>query len=304
MLGFPICKRCGQPISGRYLTVLGATWHPEHFLCAACGLPITETRFQLHEQAPYHLACYEREIAPHCVYCGRPLIGEYLIDQWGQKYCKEHEGQYPHCSFCGRLVPSGEREPVTQRVRCAVCRSTAIETAEAAKPIFRELIQWVGSQGLRYNNLHLSLELCGSEKLASYLQSHSQSHSLGATMSTTYMQDGRVLRSEVRGVAVLLGLPETLFRGVTIHELGHVWLVVQGLYQLPPRSEEGFCELLSYRYYQQLNTPESLYHSGAIEHNSDRIYGDGFRYVNKLAEKYGFPRLLEVLQTTKKLPPD
>ena len=113
-----------------------------------------------------------------------------------------------------------------------------------------------------------------------------------------------MLRSEVRGVAVLLGLPATLFRGVTIHELGHVWLVVQGLYQLPPRSEEGFCELLSHRYYQQLNTPESIYHARAIEHNSDPIYGDGFRYVHKLAGKYSFPRLLEVLQTTKKLPPD
>ncbi len=303
MYSFPICKQCGQAIVGRYLTVLGATWHPEHFLCAACHLPITETSFQLHENAPYHTACYEREIAPHCVYCGLPLIGEYLVDMWGQKFCKKHEGQYPHCSFCGRLVPGGQRESLTGRVRCDICRSSAVETAETAKPIFRELIQWVSSQGLRYYNLRLSLELCGPEKLAQYLQSHTQSHSLGATMSTTYMQDGHVLRSEVRGVAVLQGLPETLFRGVTVHELGHVWLVVQGIHQLPARDEEGFCEVLSYRYYQALNTPESSYHARAIERNSDPIYGAGFQYVARLEKRYGFARLLEVLQNTKRLPP-
>ena len=302
MFGAPICKKCGQPIAGSYLTALGATWHPEHFTCKACGLPIKNTQFHVYDQAPYHKACYESEIAPHCVYCGRALVGEYLIDSWSQKFCKEHEQSYPHCSFCGRLVPPGDREQRGERVRCAVCRSTAIETAEDAKVPFQELKQWVGRQGLHYNNLPLSLELCSAEKLASYLKSRSQSDSLGATMSTTYLQNGQIVRSEVRGVALLLGLSAILFRGVTIHELGHVWLVVHGIHELPAWAEEGFCELLSYRYYQELNTPESRYHAQAIERNKDRVYGDGFRRVSALADRYGFSRLLEILETSKRLP--
>jgi hypothetical protein len=122
-------------------------------------------------------------------------------------------------------------------------------------------------------------------------------------MSTTYTQaNGQIISSEVRGVAVLLGLPEMLFRGVTIHELGHVWLVVQGVRNLSPQTEEGFCELLSYRYYQEQNTPESHYHAQGIEHNLDHTYGDGFRYVHALAQKYGLPRLLTDLQMAKRLP--
>src|SRR5258707_8277252 len=44
----PICKQCGQPIWEGYVTALGATWHPEHFLCAACHQPIGSARFNLH----------------------------------------------------------------------------------------------------------------------------------------------------------------------------------------------------------------------------------------------------------------
>ena len=117
-----------------------------------------------------------------------------------------------------------------------------------------------------HNNLPISLELCDSAKLARYLSEHTLiSHSLGATMSTTYLQNGQAVHTEVRGVAVLHGLPSTLFQGVTIHELGHVWLIVQGISNLPAWAEEGFCELLSYRYYTQANTPESRYRASAIE---------------------------------------
>jgi len=298
----PICKGCGQPVWGDYLTALGATWHPEHFICAVCKLPIRGTSFQIHDGAPCHVECFRDHIAPRCAYCGKPLIGEYLVDQWGTRYCKEHEHQYPHCAYCGRLVPPQDQEHGSDSIRCPICRSTAIETAEGAKPVFSQLIRWVSSQSLRYNNLPISLELCDRAKLAHYLGGHSLAHSLGATMSTTYMQNGRPVRTEVRGVAVLHGLPSMLFQGVTIHELGHVWLVVQGISNLPSWAEEGFCELLSHRYYTQLNTPESRYHATAIERNPDPIYGEGFRRVRASVDSVGFQRFIEIMQTTKRLP--
>jgi len=300
----PVCKGCGQPISGNYLTAMDACWHPEHFACAACGRPINGIHFQQYQGQPYHIECYNKAIAPRCAYCGRPLVEEYLIDHWGTRFCKEHQHQFPHCSYCGRLVPPQEQEAGSsgEEIRCAVCRGSAIESADEARPIFKKLIQWVGSQGLRYNSLPLTLELCGREKLAYYLSERGPSHSLGATMSKTYSLDGRVVRSEVTGVAVLLGLPATLFQGVTIHELGHVWLIVQGIQDLPSWAEEGFCELLSYRYYSELNTPEGRYHAASIERNSDPIYGEGFRRIRARADAMGFQRFVEALQSTKRLP--
>lgn len=298
----PVCKGCGQPIWGNYLTAMNASWHPEHFACAVCGRPISDTQFRQHQDLPYHINCYNNTIAPRCAYCGQPLVNEYLVDHWGTRYCKEHQNQFPRCAYCRRMVPPQEQEANAEDVRCIICRSSAIESADDARPIFKKLIQWVSSQGLRYNNLPLSLELCGHAKLAYYLNERGQSHSLGATMSKTYSLDGLVVRSEVTGVAVLLGLPSILFQGVTIHELGHVWLIVQGMQDLPSWAEEGFCELLSYRYYNELNTPESHYHATNIERNPDPTYGEGFRRIRASADAMGFARFVETLQTTKRLP--
>ncbi|GCE25542.1 hypothetical protein KDA_10260 [Dictyobacter alpinus] len=298
----PVCKGCGQAIWGNYLRALGATWHPEHFLCAGCGQAIQGTSFQVHQGSPYHVECYRRQIAPHCVYCDKPLMGEYLVDYWGQKFCREHEKQFAHCAYCGRLVSPEQQESGAQAVRCPICRSTAIETSSEAKPLFSHVIRWMNAQGLMYNNLKLSLDLCGRAHLADLLREGNVGHSLGATTSAMYTQNGRLVRTEINGIAVLQGLPAILFQGVTVHELGHVWLIVAGAHDLPPWAEEGFCELLSYRYYVEANTPESRYHSTSKERNPDPIYGEGFRRMRQLSDRVGFPRLIESLRTTGNLP--
>jgi LIM domain-containing protein/protein DA1 len=305
VLSQPVCKGCGQPIWGNYFSALGGTWHPEHFVCAACGRPIVDASFNLHQGAPMHVTCYANQVAPRCAYCGKPLLAEYYVDSWGTAYCKEHQREYAHCVYCGRLVPPGQEErpsSSSEAVRCSICRASAIETAAEAKPLFTHVKDWVGSQGLVYNSLPLSLELCDRARLMTLLRGRSQVHSLGATVSSTYTQNGRVVRTEIGGVAVLRGLPATLFQGVTVHELGHVWLVVHGIASLPAWSEEGFCELLSHRLYTQMDTPESRHRALAIEQNGDPIYGAGFQRVRARADALGFARLLDGLCTTKALP--
>ena len=305
MTSQPICKQCGQPIGGSYITTLGATWHPEHFLCTACHQPIGNARFNLHEGAPYHPECYRQQVAPRCAYCGKLLMGEYLVDHWGTKYCKEHQRQYPACSFCGRLVPPQQQEPGVKdsgSVRCPICRASAIETADQAQPVFSHLKRWVNGQGLMYNNLPLTLVLRDQPRLSELLKGHAEPHALGVTLSTTHTQNRQVIRTEVSGVAILEGLPTTLFQGVTIHELGHVWLIVHDVKGLPSWAEEGFCELLSYRYYTQLNTSEGRYYATGIEHNPHPVYGEGFRRVRAVADYMGFRRFVETMQKTKRLP--
>jgi hypothetical protein len=298
----PHCKACGQLILGRYLTAFDAFWHPEHFVCAGCARPIHTTSFHTYQDAPYHIECYARLIAPRCAYCSQPLIVEYLVDYWGMRFCKEHRDAYPACAYCGRLVPPQQCEqPEGEAVCCSVCRSTAIETVEDARPLFTSVKQWVGSQGLVYNNLPLSLDLCGRARLAELLRERSLTHARGATVSSTYSQNGHVVYNEIKGVAVLRGLPATLFQGVTVHELGHVWLIVHNIQEQLSWAEEGFCELLSYRFYQALKTPESLYYAQCLEQNLDPIYGEGFRRIRASAERLGWPRFLESTRASKRL---
>lgn len=333
----PRCHACGQPIWGRYLSALGATWHPEHFLCAGCGRPVEDEQFQVVQGRPYHQACYVASQAPRCAYCGqpiaggyvesngqtyhnecfrehvqprcaycqKPLTGKYLVDVWGNTCCPRHQQEYPHCSFCNSLVPPPQQTPGWNAYgseRCPVCRSTAIDVIEQAQPRFQQCKQWIAGQGFRFNQLPLRLELRERAALIGMLQGRAINHPLGVTLSSTHMQNGYALSSHVEGVAVLQGMPATLFSGVVLHELGHVWLTVHRIEGLPPWAEEGFCQLISHRYYSGLNTPEARYRASSLENESDPIYGDGFRAVRALAESMGFAQFVETLRVTKRLP--
>jgi len=94
-------------------------------------------------------------------------------------------------------------------------------------------------------------------------------------------------------------LPAMLFQGVTVHELGHVWLIVHGIQNLPSWAEEGFCELLSYRFYTEMNTPESRYHARAIEQNTDPVYGAGFQHIRARVDALGLARFLDTCARRK-----
>ena len=157
------------------------------------------------------------------------------------------------------------------------------------------------------NASSLKLELCDRATLARYMQGRggaqgSEPHTLGVTLSTMHTINGREVDTEVNGIAVLQGLPTPLFQGTLAHELGHAWLVMQGIKGLPPWSEEGLCELLAYRYYTQLNTPEGRYYAENIERNPNPVYGNGFRRVRAIADRVGFLNYMTILRTTKRPP--
>lgn len=297
-----ICKGCGQPVRGSYIQTMQAYWHPEHFLCTACHRPIGEDKYYIHNDAPYHMSCYQQQIAPHCVYCGKPLLGRYLIDRWGSKFCTEHQQQYPPCAFCGRLVPPAQQTHSEGGICCPICHTSAIETIAEARPLYQQVVRWISSQGLAYNNTPLSLELCDRAKLTSLFQGRGPLHSMGATLSDTYQIAGQIVDVKLKGVAILQGLPAALFQGIVAHELGHVWLLVHQVRGLSSQAEEGFCEVLSHRYYQMLNTPESQFHATAIEENKDPIYGAGFRAIQRIVEQRGFEYVRDTLLRTKRMP--
>ena len=305
MTSQPICKSCGQPIYGAYVAALGEAWHPEHFICAHCQRPISDKEYYRHQGVVFHITCFQQHIADRCACCGKPLLGPYLVDQWGTKFCTAHRDELLACRFCGRLISprqQGRRTLNGEEIRCPICRSSAIEAIAQARPLFANLVQWVNGQGLWFNDLSLLIELRNRTQLAQFLREPGDTRALGATLHSTITQNGTLVRCEVRGVAILRGLPRTLFEGVTVHELGHAWLAVHGVVGLPPWSEEGFCEALAFRFYYEQRTAESRFYLSLIENSVDPIYGEGFRRVRAIARQCSWRTLLDTLLARKELP--
>jgi hypothetical protein len=163
-------------------------------------------------------------------------------------------------------------------------------------------MQWAAGQGLTFNNPAPRLHLYEPVHLSAFDRAPG-GQELGATLATTYHWSQAEVQRVVNGVAILRGLPSIVFEGTLAHELGHVWLIAQAVQGWPPSDEEGFCQLLAYRYYySQVSTDDSRYQARQIERSADAIYGEGFRRVRGLVDAVEFHHLLRIIVSTKRLP--
>lgn len=299
----PVCQRCHELIFGSYIEALGHCWHREHFICAVCRQPIEDNTFHERHGKPYHVDCYTYVFSVRCDYCRKPLSGRYLTDHWGTNFCPEHEQEFETCAYCGCLAPDypAGNSSTGKLVRCRACKSRAIETFVQAEPIFYTLVHWINKQGLSFNNLDLRIKLSGPTQLEKTL-GYNNPRVLGVASRSTHVFDNQSPKTTVIGVTILRGLPSGLFQGVTIHELGHAWLGVHQIVGLSDWAEEGFCELLAYRYYRSCPNPINRFYADRLEKNGDRVYGDGFRELARITHKLGFGRVLATLQSDKTLP--
>lgn len=102
-----VCAHCRGGISGQFLRVGRLAYHPEHFLCGACGLPIKGS-YNTHQNRCFHPACYQERHAPRCAHCARPIAGQYLVvkganvhRECSKPYMAQHN---PPCAACGKAL--------------------------------------------------------------------------------------------------------------------------------------------------------------------------------------------------------
>lgn len=68
------CAACNKPIIGQVCTALGRTWHPEHFTCVTCEVPLGATNFFERDGRPFCERDYHEQFAPRCAYCSGPIL--------------------------------------------------------------------------------------------------------------------------------------------------------------------------------------------------------------------------------------
>lgn len=252
------CAACGEDVRGPSLQALGKTWHPGHFRCAICGLP---------------------------------LQGDFWIGPHGEPFCRSHPTTGSICGACGHLLPA----PALGGAYCPDCSLTGMVQEGAASRLMGEIQGAFRRMGFPWwpQGFPLRLAAPGELSLGSGAPSRPPS---GLIRHVTHRHPGGRIGREVTEILLERGLPSILAGQVLAHELGHAWLFQQGGPKPPDLVEEGFCELCSVLWLRTLRDPRAPYLIGRISRNEDPVYGAGYRRVAGFERNHGLATLLDAMR--------
>ncbi|KAJ5078989.1 lim domain family [Anaeramoeba ignava] len=128
--GKEICAACGKIITNDAVIALDVMFHRKCFVCKACGLPFSESQFQMVDGFPYHPNCHSKKFGKFCTGCGKEIVGK-VIQAMGSDWhpscfrcTKCHstfsDGAYiekngkPYCPSC---IPQEPKEIVVTTIR-------------------------------------------------------------------------------------------------------------------------------------------------------------------------------------------
>lgn len=296
------CFGCGQIIKGDFVEALDHKWHKEHFVCAVCRKPFGSSGFLHRDGKPFCEYDYYDQFATKCGVCQKPLIGEFFTDYWQNKFCKSHADELPKCFSCSRMIShsitGGGVEYADGRKCCNICRKTAIDDLDAASPLFEQVRKVLAKLGLSVDaGAELPLRLASLDEIDRLAGGTPQTEA-GISLLETQSVNGQERARVVKEVVILYGLPREHAAAILAHEFGHVWCFLQRLPQMPLEIQEGICELFSFGYLSEIDTPESAFYRNGIARNEDPVYGGGFRKVNDARSGRSIVALLEDVKKT------
>ncbi|KAI3452107.1 hypothetical protein Pfo_008772 [Paulownia fortunei] len=280
--GYRICAGCNSEIGhGRYLSCMGAVWHPECFRCHACNQPISDYEFSMSDNRPYHKSCYKDLHHPKCDVCKNfiPTNADGLIEYrahpfWHQKYCPAHENDgTPRCCSCERMEPVDARYLILDdgRKLCLECLDSSIMDTHECQPLYLEIQEFYEGLNMKVEQ-QIPLLLVERQALNEAMEGEKNGHhhmpetrglclSEEQTVSTIlrrpriggyritdmFTEPYRLVRQcEVTAILILYGLPRLLTGSILAHEMMHAWLRLKGYPNLSPDVEEGICQVLAH----------------------------------------------------------
>ncbi|CAB3371416.1 Hypothetical predicted protein [Cloeon dipterum] len=98
---YPICIACAKEITrGPFITALGKTWCPDHFMCvnSQCQRPLQDCGFVEEKGDLYCEFCFEQFLAPACDKCRKKIKGDCL-----NAIGKHFHPECFNCAYCGKL---------------------------------------------------------------------------------------------------------------------------------------------------------------------------------------------------------
>lgn len=292
----PMCAGCQKPVVHDSITALDRSWHSACFRCAACGQPIGLHHFFPHANQPYHEACFHTRFSPRCA-IGGEMLHEWVINGWGETYCKAHAAGLVECFSCHRPVcvrlTGGGTTYADGRTVCHRCRRTAIDDVIIGQPLVAQVRVTLARLGLDLGAATTPLRLVDQVELIRRSTKPYASKPTGMACHQWVSRNGQIIERSVEAILILHGLPAEHCAAIAAHELAHSYLFLHAFPDLVPLVDEGLCELAAYLWLKQQGTVEAAYRMKTMEENDDPIYGRGFQAARRGMEQIGVTGLLK-----------
>lgn len=159
---------------------------------------------------------------------------------------------------------------------------TQVMTIAEAQPLFEQVVRWATHVGMRFHNLPLRVRL---------VPQSSRRGRQGQTVPQRLCVGRKLVRNGISAVEIVRGLDPVTFQCAAAHELGHVWLLIHRIC-LPLGLEEGFCEVVAYRFCLDQGSPGAAALAEQIARNPDPLYGGNFRRLWRALGEDGWRRIL------------
>ncbi len=297
------CAHCGKPITGEYIVYKGKIYHKQCYQkiaprCAHCGEILKGDCVEA-EGKGYHRQCYINYVADRCAVCGKPILGKYIIDNWGNRYHQRHEGKLPACVYCGRIIceniTGGGVKYDDGRNVCNLCLEKAVFEEDVDK-IIREVTVALKKKGILIDMSDVPVNLVDKSTLNRLSGTSASVREMGFCRCQEVSVIGRKVR-QMNTIYVLYGLPRRVFESTLAHEMMHVWMNRNAEKRPKPRLAEGAANYAAYLVLSSSSDKMSQMLIKNMREDSDPIYGNGFRSVDKYIKRKGLASFLQYVRT-------
>jgi len=271
----PRCGGCEKALAGFFIVALDQKFHKDCFTCAKCKTVLQE--YEEHEGKPYCEMCDPNRKAFVCSICEIDLTGKsYLENLWKEPYCQEHDGLYPLCTVCNTMVCQLPRKG--EPPRCKHCTENTNVDSDKTKEILEKVLNDLKQCGLTIPKT-FPVRLVDQAKINTYA---SKVHK-GMPSCTRF--DG----PDPMEILVRKGMVVEEVESAIAHEVGHIYLNLNGYPKLKPIVEEGVSEMFRVKYLEQQVDPEPGFGFGPqirpdalerikrVAENQSMIFGGGYR---------------------------
>lgn len=269
--------------------------------CTGCARRIRGTYFTMKGKTYCSKSCLENAL-PKCSVCRKTLERYMQSPVTGMKYC-ENCAAKPKCFFCGDVAGNGAGYRITeQMLLCRSCRNTSVSNTGKAYSLFtlirNQLKQRLGTGTDHIISFHLTTYPVLQRKLSgsSHVPRTGQTglyecQTLTRTEKKVDVRTGKTVASRVSSVRkkhfiyILSSLPDAEYRHAVVHELTHDWLGEYYPRLNDPKIQEGVCEYMAYLFLEEERKKDTGVRLALarMENNPDPVYGEGFRFICKIA---------------------